>query len=144
MAAWFLLRRLLAAANVVYLRHQTIWIQLTFNMWLSFIDVCFKLIWSPYKSKLVGFIMQFNDLLVLICAYFPYLFTDLIPSPEDKYFIGWFYDGTVGTMISANLFVIIKTTFHSIIKKIREMIMDYRYKKKKEAYEVMREKQEQI
>jgi len=26
MAAWFLLRRLLAAANVVYLRHQTIWI----------------------------------------------------------------------------------------------------------------------
>ncbi len=88
--------------------------------------------------------MQFNDLLVLICAYFPYLFTDLIPSPEDKYFIGWFYDGTVGTMITANLFIMIKTAFHGIIKKIRKMIMEYRYKKKKEAYKAMREKQEQI
>ncbi len=88
--------------------------------------------------------MQFNDLIVLTCAYFPYLFTDLIPSPEDRYFIGWFYDGTVGTMITANLLVIMKTAFHGIIKKIREMIMEYRYKKKKEAYEAMREKQEQI
>ena len=144
MAAWFLLRRLLAAANVVYLIRQTIWIQLTLNMWLSLIDVCFKLHLSPYKSQLVGFLMKFNDILVLICAYFPYLFTDLIPSPEDKYFIGWFYDGTVGTMIAANLFVMMKTAFHSIIKKIREMVMEYRYKKKKEAFEAMREKQEQI
>ncbi len=88
--------------------------------------------------------MQFNDLLVLTLAYFPYLFTDLIPSPEDKYFIGWFYDGTVGTMITANLFVMMKTAFLGIIKKIREMIVEYRYKKKKEAYEAMREKQEQI
>ncbi len=88
--------------------------------------------------------MQFNDLLVLTCAYFPYLFTDLIPSPEDKYFIGWFYDGTVGTMIAANLIIMMKTAFQSIIKKIREMIMEYRHKKKKEAYEAMREKQEQI
>ncbi len=144
MAAWFLLRRLLAAANVVYLIHQTIWIQLTLNMWLSLIDVCFKLHLSPYKSKLVGFIMQFNDLLVLICAYFPYLFTDLIPSPEDKYFIGWFYDGSVGAMISANLFIMMETAFYDFVKKIRKMIMEFRYKKKKEAYEAMRVKQEQI
>ncbi len=88
--------------------------------------------------------MKFNDLMVLICAYFPYLFTDLIPSPEDKYFIGWFYDGTVGTMIIANLFIMMKTAFHGIIKKIRKIIMEYRNKKKKEACEAMREKQEQI
>ena len=117
---------------------------MTLNMWLSLIDVCFKLHLSPYKSKLVGFIMQFNDLLVLICAYFPYLFTDLIPSPEDKYFIGWFYDGSVGAMISANLFIMMETAFYDFVKKIRKMIMEFRYKKKKEAYEAMRVKQEQI
>ncbi len=88
--------------------------------------------------------MQFNDLLVLICAYFPYLFTDLIPSPEDKYFIGWFYDGSVGAMISANLFIMMETAFYDFVKKIRKMIMEFRYKKKKEAYEAMRVKQEQI
>jgi hypothetical protein len=102
-------------------------------MWLSLIDVCFKLHLSPYKSKHVGFIMQLNDLLVLTCAYFPYLFTDLIPSPEDKYFIGWFYDGTVGTMIVANLYVIVKTAFHSIVSKIREMILKKKVKQAKEA-----------
>ena len=84
-------------------------------MWLSLIDVCFELHLSPYKSQLVDFIMKFNNTLVLTCAYFPYLFTDLIPSPEDKYFIGWFYDGTVGTMITANLFFMMKTAFHGII-----------------------------
>ena len=144
MAAWFLLRRFLTAVNVVYLRHQTIWIQLTLNMWLSLTDVCFKIHLSPYDSKLDGFMQKFNDVFVLTCAYYPYLFTELIPSPEDKYFIGWFYDGTVGTMITANLFVMMKTAFHSIIKKIRDIIMEYRYKKKKEAYEAMLVKQEQI
>ena len=83
MAAWFLLRRLLTAVNLVYLRHQTIWIQLTLNMWLSLIDVCVKFHLSPYESKLGGFMEKFNDLFALTCAYFPYLFTGLIPEPED-------------------------------------------------------------
>ena len=113
-------------------------------MWLSLVDVCFKLHLSPYKSKLVGFIMQFNDLLVLTCAYFPYLFTDLIPSPEDKYFIGWFYDGTVGTMIAANLFVIVKTAFHSIVSKIREMILKDKVKKAIESRNANCKKQEKM
>ena len=83
---------------------------------------------------------KFNDLFVLTCAYFPYLFTDLTPSPEDKYFIGWFYDGTVGTMIAANLIVIVKTAFHGIVNKIREMILKNQLKKAMEARNV--EKQE--
>jgi hypothetical protein len=102
-------------------------------MWLSLTDVCFKIHLSPYKSKVAGFMQKFNDLFVLTCAYYPYLFTDLIPSPEDKYFIGWFYDGTVGTMIAVNLFVIVRTTFHGIINKIREMIIKEKIKKATEA-----------
>ena len=86
--------------------------------------------------------MQFNDLMVLTCTYFPYLFTDLIPSPEDKYFIGWFYDGTVGTMIAVNLFVIVRTAFHGIVKKIREMMLQEKFKKVTAAQNARREKQE--
>jgi hypothetical protein len=48
---------------------------------------------------------------VLTCAYFPYLFTDLIPLQEDKYYIGWYYNGIVVTMIGANLLVIMMSTF---------------------------------
>ena len=144
MAGWFLLRRFLTAINVVYLRHQTIWIQLTLNMWLTLFDVCVKIHLSPYKSKLGGFMEKFNDLFVLTCAYFPYLFTDLIPSPEDKYFIGWLYDGTVGTMIAANLFVMVKTAFHGTIKKIREIILKDKIRKATEARNANRKKQEKM
>ena len=81
---------------------------------------------------------------MLTCSYSPYLFTDLIPSPEDKYFIAWFYDGTVGTMIAANLFVIVKTAFHSIVSKIREMILKDNVKKAMEARDAKRKKQEKM
>ena len=144
MAAWFLLRRFLTAVNVVYLRHQTIWIQLTLNMWLSLTDVCFKIHLSPYRSKVAGFMEKFNDLFVLTCAYYPYLFTDLIPSPEDKYFIGWFYDGTVGTLIAANLSVMVKTAFHGIIIKIKEKIIKAKTKKATETRNANREKREKM
>jgi hypothetical protein len=57
---------------------------------------------------------KFNDLFVLTCSYFPYLFTDLIPSQEDKYYIGWYYNGTVGMMIGANLFFILIAAFQDV------------------------------
>ncbi len=144
MAGWFLLRRFLTAVNVIYLRHQTIWIQLTLNMWLTLFDTCVKIHLSPYKSKVGGFMEKFNDFFVLTCAYFTYLFTDLIPSPEDKYFIGWFYDGTVGTLIAANLLVMVKTAFHGIINKIREMILKDKIKKASEARIANRKNQEKM
>jgi hypothetical protein len=36
-------------------------------------------------------------------------------------------------MIAANLFVMVKTAFHSIVSKIREMILKDKVKKAKEA-----------
>jgi hypothetical protein len=50
MLAWFLLRRILTALNLVELRDQSIWLQLTFNMWLSLTDVCIKVNLSPYRK----------------------------------------------------------------------------------------------
>jgi hypothetical protein len=76
-------------------------------MYLTLIDVCLKFDLSPYESRLGGFMEKFNDLFVLTCSCFPYLFTDLIPSQENKYYIGWYYNGIVGTMIGANLLVIV-------------------------------------
>ena len=79
MVGWFLLRRFLTAVNMVFLRDQTIWIQLTLNMWLSLIDVCVKIEMSPYESRVGGIMEKLNDCCVLTLSYFPYLFTDLIP-----------------------------------------------------------------
>ena len=83
-------------------------------MWLCLIDVSVKLHLSPYESKVGGFMEKFNDLFVLSCVYFPYLFTDLIPSQEDKYYIGWYYNGIIGMLLGANLFVMMMTAYQDI------------------------------
>jgi hypothetical protein len=80
MVGWFLFRRFLTSVNLVFLRDQTIWIQLAINMYLSLIDVCVKIELSPYESRIGGIMEKFNDLFVLTLSYFPYLFTDLVQS----------------------------------------------------------------
>ena len=87
---------------------------------------------------------RFNDCFVLTCAYFPYLFTDLIPSPEDKYLIGWLYNGTIGIMVAANVFILFKTAFESLKEKISEMILEYNHKKASKAQNERRKKQEKL
>ena len=87
---------------------------------------------------------KLNDLFVLSCAYFPYLFTGLIPSPEDKYFIGWFYNGTVGAMVAANVFIVVKTACEDVIKKIRKIIHLYKVKKVKAVRNAFRWEKEKM
>ena len=99
-------------------------------MWLTLTDVLLKIHWSPYEDKLGGFMEKFNDCLVLILSYFPFLFTDLTPTPEDKYFIGWFYNGIVGIMICVNVGVMVRTVILSVAAKIKEMIFECIEKRK--------------
>ena len=106
---WFLFRRFLTAVNIVYLRNDTIWIQLTLNMYLSLCDTAFKFSYGRYENKVGGFMEKFNDLFVITCSYLIYLFTDLSQSQEDKYLIGWVYSGVVGILIICNLFVVVMT-----------------------------------
>ena len=68
MLFWFLLRRFLTALNLVELRNQTIWLQLTLNMWLSLIDVCLMLHWTPYDSYLRSVMEKFNGVVVLLLS----------------------------------------------------------------------------
>jgi hypothetical protein len=60
---------------------------------------------------------KFNDLFVLTCSYFPFLFTDLIQSQEDKYLIGWYYTGIVSMLLVTNLAVMV--AYQDVKKKKR-------------------------
>ena len=68
MLFWFLFRRILTALNLVELQNQTIWLQLTFNMWLSLIDVCLMLHWTPYENKIRNVMEKFNGVVVLLLS----------------------------------------------------------------------------
>ena len=65
---------------------------------------------------------KFNDCLVLILSYFLFFFSDLTPTPEDKYFIGWFFNGLFGIMVSVNVVVMVQTVVLNVMNKFKEMI----------------------
>jgi len=73
---------------------------------------------------------KFNDFLVLILSYFSFVFTDITPTAEDKYFIGWFYDGIVGAMIGANFSVMAYNMILNGANKIKKMIFQCKKKKR--------------
>jgi hypothetical protein len=68
MFVWLLLRRIVTALNLVELRNQTVWIQLTFNMWLCLADACLILHWSPYQNKTRDIMEKFNGAVVLLLS----------------------------------------------------------------------------
>ena len=72
---------------------------------------------------------KLNDVCVLICSYFPYLFTNLIPTQEDKYYIGWYYNGIIGMLLGANLTVMVMTAYQNIKKKITGMLNKFKHEK---------------
>lgn len=88
LSSWFLFRRFLLAINLIFVV-QVIWVQLTINMLLCLADLALKMYLRPYNKDRKGFFMFFNDHVVLFLSYFMYVFTDLTPTQEDKYFIGW-------------------------------------------------------
>ena len=107
MMSWFLLRRLMTAVNLVLMRHETKFVQITINIWLCLIDACLKLHWDPFESKINGNMQKMNDIVVLFMSEFMFCFTDLMRSEEDKYLIGWVYLGIFGYLVGSNIIVMV-------------------------------------
>ena len=91
-------------------------------MYLSLIDVYFNIHINPYKDKTVGLMEKLNDMIVLVLTYFNFMFTDLIPDPADRHFIGWWYVGTVAILVTTNLSVMIITGIREMIEMIKEKL----------------------
>jgi len=105
---WFLIRRLLTGLIVVLLAYQSIWMQLVANVILTLIDTCFTCTLNVYVNKVSFYMAMFNDAIVLLLSYFPFLFTDFILDLETRYFAGWIYIAIVALMVIVNLVVVIR------------------------------------
>jgi len=58
---------------------------------------------------------RFNDMMVLMLSYFPFLFTDMVIDPEAKYAAGWMFIGLVAFMVVCNLVIVIKYSIIDLI-----------------------------
>ena len=122
MMSWFLFRRLITAINLVPMRHETKFVQITINIWLCLIDALLKLYWDPYESKINGNMQKMNDIVVLFMSEFMFCFTDLTQSVEDKYLIGWVYLGIFGYLVGSNIFVMVFLSLRDVFKTLKRKI----------------------
>ena len=122
MMSWFLFRRLLTAINLVPVRNETKFVQITINILLCLIDACLKLHWDPFESKINGNIQKMNDLVVLFMSEFMFCFTDLTRSEEDKYLIGWIYLGVFGYLVGSNIILMVFLALRDVFKALKRKI----------------------
>jgi hypothetical protein len=119
MMSWFLFRRLMTAVNLVQMRHETKFVQITINIWLCLIDACLKLHWDPFESKINGNMQKMNDIVVLFMSEFIFCFTDLTRSEEDKYLIGWVYLGIFGYLVGSNIIMMVFLAVRDVFKTLK-------------------------
>ena len=89
MIAWFFVRRFLTALFVVYLGQSSPLIQTALVMYLAFLDLLMNFNLNALKSYLHNIMAKFNDIVVWLLSYFPFLYAGLHTDTELIYKIGW-------------------------------------------------------
>ena len=109
----------MTAINLVPMRNETKFVQITINIWLCLIDACLKLHCDPFESKINGHMQKMNDIVVLFLSEFMFCFTDLTRSEEDKYLIGWVYLGIFGYLVGSNILVMVLLALRGALKTLK-------------------------
>jgi hypothetical protein len=80
---------MITAVIIVQMGDLTPWLLISANMYLALADAIINWTYLACESRLDGIVATFNNFVVLILSYFPYLYAGLIPYPEARYEAGW-------------------------------------------------------
>ena len=76
-------------------------------MYLCLADACINFYYKVNGSTLREIMQRINSFFVLLLSQLIWMQTDLIPSDEDKYYIGWYYLGVFALLFVVNILVVI-------------------------------------
>ncbi len=110
-------------------------------MYCSMLMLYYLIVYLPMWDLALNLIFLFNEGCLFVCSAMMFLFTEYVPTPEDRYTLGWFYLGVVGFNVVGNgVFVV-----YDIQVQIKQRIF---YKKEKErkskAREMAREEEKRV
>ena len=74
-----------------------------------FLNIC-----QPFNLKMFNIIEVYNEITILICSYFCFLFTGIV-DVEMRYKLGWAFIGIVTLNISVNIGAIILKLIFTLI-----------------------------
>ena len=67
---------------------------------------------------------KFNNSIVLVLSYFPFLFTNMVPDPENRYKAGWIFIVLIAFMVVVNLIVVVQGTVVETIEEARRKVVE--------------------
>jgi hypothetical protein len=89
MILWFFVRRFLTALVVVYLGQSSPVIQIALVMYLAILDLLMNFHLSALNRYFHDIVAKFNDFVVWLLSYFPFVYASLNSDTELVYKIGW-------------------------------------------------------
>ena len=84
-----MVRRIFTAVVIVQMDDLSPWLLITANMYIALADAIINCYYLACVNKIDGVVITFNNFVVLILTYFPYLYAGLIPDPEVRIYAGW-------------------------------------------------------
>ena len=67
---------------------------------------------------------KFNNSIVLVLSYFPFLFTNMVPDPENRCKAGWIFIVLIAFMVVVNLIVVVQGTVVETIEEARRKVVE--------------------
>ena len=80
-------------------------------------------------DRINNFIQIFNELLVVQCTVWLFLFTNYVPDPVIQYGFAEYYVLIIAVNIAVNLLVLITILLMKLVKTIRQSYLQYKHKK---------------
>ena len=115
---YFCLRRLLNAI-IIALCNFSIVLQVLFLVQVALLMTCWAVKTRPMTDSESNFALITNEIVVLICSYLVLLFTEFVPTPEDRLQFGYVYLVLFLFESFLNVIMLLIMTTKDVIKLIR-------------------------
>ena len=127
-----MLRRLIMVILIIIFINYS-YAQVMLITFTSSLVMIFQGWFSPYKDPIVNRLELFNEAMIVINTYFLFLYTDFVPSPEDRYTMGWANIGLLSIMVLPNLAFILIKSIRDLYHFLRLKHLKYTHQRIKDA-----------
>ena len=100
----------------------------------------FFIIVKPLNQPFLNNMEIFNEISLLTCSYFLFMFTDFIPDVQTRYLAGWGFIGVAVMNIAVNWLCLFYKVFVVVKQLVRKKYYTWKYNKLKAAKEQYVEK----
>ena len=139
----YCLRRTVVLLVVVFLTQSRI-SQIYIFLLTAFANVIYSSQIRPFNSKLLNMSELFNEVMVWLCSYPLFCFSQFVPDPEVEYDIGWILIALILALIVFNCTILLIGLIVEIKASFRVRKLKKEYKKKLEEAQKAREAKREI